>query len=501
MNKRKHPFSHLQIYESSLHKENIPATCHFPWMMHPNFIPLPHKDIARNMSHAEMRMQSPDIPHCFCQASHSLSMLQKRREGEDAFLNCDLTKLSSLVPPGVPATSNAAAKTESSTGAKRRKSDDVPHPLEDRPISKAVDQSRVAPLVPASLPWNAIGLENPNAYPGVMHDLAGHQSDPIMNKFKWNEVNKTLNVGKSQHDLLLACHNDQKPYWNGNAPSMPPPWLALSQVLLRTQLLRNQLNCYSLYLQHCTGQSANFATSLLHSFPMPRLPSKGNEGIMNSREGFHHLANIDHGHKLLKSQSDIKQFNALSSDDGVTLSQAKTLQDNHQVHKPKPLDYITFHDSSTLVSAGKAVKNANTHAHSDIFGQSRMPSRAAVTFPFLLPPAQQRLAGFANNSHLSSGTVETEVPVSFAEGKGGQTEKCHPVSKIETKHDTRSLVNQTKTCFGFNQTDIHCGNSRKDKKVHQCNYCGKLYSRKYGLKIHIRTHTGYKPLKCKVGCR
>jgi len=31
---------------------------------------------------------------------------------------------------------------------------------------------------------------------------------------------------------------------------------------------------------------------------------------------------------------------------------------------------------------------------------------------------------------------------------------------------------------------------------HLCVYCGRRYSRRYGLKIHQRTHTGYRPLKC-----
>ncbi|XP_077540892.1 PR/SET domain 13 [Haemaphysalis longicornis] len=31
---------------------------------------------------------------------------------------------------------------------------------------------------------------------------------------------------------------------------------------------------------------------------------------------------------------------------------------------------------------------------------------------------------------------------------------------------------------------------------HACAFCGKLYSRRYGLKIHVRTHTGHKPLQC-----
>ena len=41
----------------------------------------------------------------------------------------------------------------------------------------------------------------------------------------------------------------------------------------------------------------------------------------------------------------------------------------------------------------------------------------------------------------------------------------------------------------------------KEPRQHTCKYCGKLYTRKYGLKIHIRTHTGHKPLKCMVCSR
>nr|XP_033325563.1 PR domain zinc finger protein 13-like [Megalopta genalis]XP_033325564.1 PR domain zinc finger protein 13-like [Megalopta genalis] len=61
---------------------------------------------------------------------------------------------------------------------------------------------------------------------------------------------------------------------------------------------------------------------------------------------------------------------------------------------------------------------------------------------------------------------------------------------------------------GPTDPDIHAAhmetfvsNLGKSKQGHLCIYCGKVYSRKYGLKIHIRTHTGYKPLKCKYCLR
>lgn len=31
---------------------------------------------------------------------------------------------------------------------------------------------------------------------------------------------------------------------------------------------------------------------------------------------------------------------------------------------------------------------------------------------------------------------------------------------------------------------------------HVCGYCGRRYSRRYGLRIHERTHTGARPLRC-----
>jgi len=49
-----------------------------------------------------------------------------------------------------------------------------------------------------------------------------------------------------------------------------------------------------------------------------------------------------------------------------------------------------------------------------------------------------------------------------------------------------------------NEDIVNDLNSKKvGNKGYLCELCGKLYTRKYGLKIHMRIHTGFKPLRCK----
>ncbi|KAK3749565.1 hypothetical protein QZH41_019703 [Actinostola sp. cb2023] len=60
-----------------------------------------------------------------------------------------------------------------------------------------------------------------------------------------------------------------------------------------------------------------------------------------------------------------------------------------------------------------------------------------------------------------------------------------------------SQIIQEKNKPGCSEDMINDLNSKKVNKGYLCELCGKLYTRKYGLKIHMRIHTGYKPLKCK----
>ncbi|XP_012245452.2 PR domain zinc finger protein 13 [Bombus impatiens] len=82
--------------------------------------------------------------------------------------------------------------------------------------------------------------------------------------------------------------------------------------------------------------------------------------------------------------------------------------------------------------------------------------------------------------------------------------KIYPLTKNETvltPYNMQTTAAPISTDVHAAQVETIVSNLGKSKQGHLCIYCGKVYSRKYGLKIHIRTHTGYKPLKCKYCLR
>ncbi|XP_017482766.1 PREDICTED: PR domain zinc finger protein 13-like, partial [Rhagoletis zephyria] len=107
-------------------------------------------------------------------------------------------------------------------------------------------------------------------------------------------------------------------------------------------------------------------------------------------------------------------------------------------------------------------------------------------------------ASFSNPNAHSSTAVTPSAALSF----------LPPISSVSSVLPHMHHLLQPATGIGATnplnaaaQIEAIVSNMGASKQGHLCIYCGKVYSRKYGLKIHIRTHTGFKPLKCKFCLR
>eukprot|EP00795_Rhopilema_esculentum_P017663 gene17663-9312_t len=145
-------------------------------------------------------------------------------------------------------------------------------------------------------------------------------------------------------------------------------------------------------------------------------------------------------------------------------------------------------------------------ANSAMFLQPRGVSSPGMN-PYLKSNYYQNSGNIYGNSNgVVSGTnmntmqmFNQEQNMNMGMGMGMLQSASPPqTSDMNLNGSHNQQILQEKIKNGCNEDIVNDLNSKKvGNKGYLCELCGKLYTRKYGLKIHMRIHTGYKPLRCK----
>jgi len=103
---------------------------------------------------------------------------------------------------------------------------------------------------------------------------------------------------------------------------------------------------------------------------------------------------------------------------------------------------------------------------------------------------------------LSSRTPATTIEWKAANDgmkskKSGSMVGLHPLCTLPSVKNMEVNSQDEPPAGQMHKSIVNKSNSKTMKKGYLCEICGKVYTRKYGLKIHTRIHMGYKPLKCK----
>ncbi|KAI1285381.1 PR domain zinc finger protein 13 [Halotydeus destructor] len=124
---------------------------------------------------------------------------------------------------------------------------------------------------------------------------------------------------------------------------------------------------------------------------------------------------------------------------------------------------------------------------------------AALEIPFLRPENIFSHQAYKCSNCNRTYTHPNPLKVHLAFECSATFRPCEPVATMDRQgppHTFPGLLVAANSPMSIS-TSRHEYSVTKEPKTHECMFCGKLYTRKYGLKIHLRTHTGHKPLQCR----